>query len=202
MTIDLLRGVERFEDGYFRRHEERYGRLVEEGQAPGTLFIACSDSRVLPSRITDTGPGELFVVRNVGNLVPPFGATDADPGVAAAVEYAVEILGVSRIVVCGHSHCGAMRALYEPPPAERTGSLRRWLRYAREAKLEEEPSPDVLRRTEERSVALQIDRLRAYPPVRARVEADALDLHGWHYLMGEGTVRVLDAGSGRFAPRT
>lgn len=201
MSDELLRGVARFADGYFRQHEERYAHLVDEGQAPHTLFIACSDSRVLPGRITDTGPGELFVVRNVGNLVPPPGAGHGEHGVAAAVEYAVEILEVGRIVVCGHSHCGAVRALYEPPP-ETTPGLRRWLRHAEEAKLDEEPSEEVLRRTERRSVALQVERLRRIPAVASRIGSDALSLDGWHYLVEEGEVRVLDAGSGRFVSPT
>lgn len=200
MSEDLLRGVERFGEGYFRSHEERYRQLVAGGQAPDTLFIACSDSRVLPGRITDSGPGRLFVVRNVGNLVPPPGTGNGEHGVAAAVEYGIEILGVGRIVVCGHTHCGAVRALYDPP-RETTPHLRRWLRHAEEAKLDEPLSEGVLRRTERRSVALQLDRLRAFPGVRERESAGALELHGWHYVIEEGAVRVLDPESGRFVAR-
>ena len=201
MSESLLRGLRTFRREVFPEYRERFRRLVEEGQRPGTLFIGCSDSRVVPSLLTDASPGDLFVARNVGALVPPF---DPDAGAhetAAAVEYAVRVLEVDDVVVCGHSHCGAVRALYEPPPVP-VPNVERWLEMAREAKLEGVPDgpPDetTLRRTERRSVALQLDRLAAYPVVRERVEEGALALHGWHYLLEEGRVEVLDVERGDF----
>lgn len=203
MPEDLIRGLRTFRREAFPRYRERFRRLVEEGQRPGTLFVGCSDSRVLPDLLTDASPGDLFVARNVGALVPPFDPDAGGHETAAAVEYAVQVLEVSDIVVCGHSHCGAVRALYEPPPVE-APNLERWLGMAREARVELEAGTSVdeatLRHTERRSIALQLGRLAEYPMVRDRVGEGELALHGWHYLLEEGRVEVLDAESGEFRP--
>lgn len=199
MTRELLDGLSRFKKDYFPRLEDRYRRLVEEGQKPGTLLIGCSDSRIIPDRLTDAAPGELFVVRNVGNIVPPFETDHGRHGVSAAIEYAVEILGVRDIVVCGHSHCGAIRALYEPPP-KMTPHIREWLELAGAAKIPEELSESVLRRTEKRSIILQLDRLMDFPGVRSRVESGEIAIHGWYYVIEEGVVLTLDIESGEFIP--
>lgn len=203
MPEDLIRGLRTFRREAFPRYRERFRRLVEEGQRPGTLFIGCSDSRVVPDLLTDASPGDLFVARNVGALVPPFDPDAGGHETAAAVEYAVQVLEVSDIVVCGHSHCGAVRALYEPPAVE-APNLESWLGMAREARVELEPETPVdeatLRRTERRSIALQIGRLAEYPMVRDRVGEGELALHGWHYLLEEGRVEVLDPERGEFRP--
>lgn len=201
MTHDPVRGAESFRRERFPRHRERFRRLVEEGQSPDTLFIACSDSRVMPGLLTGADPGDLFVARNVGALVPPHDPEGEEHGTAAAVEYAAAVLEVSRVVVCGHSHCGAVAALYDPPP-EAAPNLERWLRLARDARLDLDGAPDEedLRRTERRSVALQVGRLADYPPVRDRLDRGELTLHGWHYLIGEGRVEVLDRERGGFRP--
>lgn len=200
MTRELLRGLTRFRSDYFPRFAEHYRRLVEEGQRPRTLFIGCSDSRVVPDIITDAEPGDLFVVRNVGNLVPPYEADSGHHGVSAAIEYAVDILEVQDVVVCGHSHCGAIRALYEPPPAT-SPNLARWLELAEPATLDGELSETLLRRTERRSVVLQLDRLLDFPDVRRRVESGHVALHGWHYVIEEGRVHVLDMDRREFVPQ-
>lgn len=196
---DLLERLARFEKGSFPRFEPVYRQLVAEGQHPSTLFIGCSDSRIVPYLLMDCGPGELFLVRNVGNLVPPWDTAGDAHGTAAAIEFAVLNLHVRHIVVCGHSHCGAIRALYEEPPEE-ARHLRGWLKYAREAALPVTGSEEALRRVEQRSVVLQLTRLMSYPMVLRRVEQGALFLHGWHYLLEEGQVLVFDAASGRFLP--
>lgn len=199
MTRELLEGLTRFRKDRFPRYEDRYRRLVAEGQKPGTLFVGCSDSRVLPDLITDTGPGKLFVVRNVGNLIPPPESDASHHGVSAAIDYAVDILGVRDIVVCGHSHCGAVRALYEPPP-NLSRNLARWLELASGARVEGELSEALLRRTERRSIVLQLDRLMDFQNVRERVESGDLALHGWHYMIEDGVVHVLDVETGEFVP--
>ncbi len=203
MPEELIRGLRTFRREAFPRYRERFRRLVEEGQRPGTLFIGCSDSRVVPDLLTDASPGDLFVARNVGALVPPFDPEAGGHETAAAVEYAVQVLEVSDIVVCGHSHCGAVRALYEPPAAE-APNLERWLAMAREARVELGTGTSVdeatLRRTERRSIALQLGRLAEYPMVRDRLGAGELALHGWHYLLEEGRVEVLDPERGEFRP--
>jgi carbonic anhydrase len=197
MPHRLLEGLQRFHRDRYPKYREHYERLVAEGQRPGTLFIGCSDSRVVPDMLTDSRPGELFVVRNVGNFIPPF-AEDTDfHGTSAAIEFAVVVLGVTDVVVCGHSHCGAIRALYEPLPTA-TPHIARWLELGREARLEGELSEALLRTTEQRSVVLQLSHLMSFPMVRERVEAGTLSLHGWHYVIEAGRVAVLDIESGEF----
>lgn len=210
----LHQGLEQFRSEHYPRLEERFRRLAEEGQEPHTLFIGCSDSRVLPDLLADAGPGELFVVRNVGGLVPPRGT---DPSVAAAVEYAVRVLDVSDAVVCGHSRCGAVRALFDPPDVD-APELGRWLQHARPAAeravealgAEEEssssqearapgvPDRELLREAERQSVRLQVERLQELSPVRGAVAEGRLRVHGWHYRIGRGEVDVLDPDTGRF----
>lgn len=194
------------------------------GQHPKTLFIGCSDSRVVPYLLTGTGPGELFIVRNVGAFIPPYDGDLTDPhdamdahaptrpahgdsarqwvglhGTTAAIEFAVLSLHVERIIVCGHSHCGAIQAAYEGVPEEAV-ALRAWLQLAREALLPVQSSPEALRRTEQRVVVLQLERLMGYPMVRREVEKGKLTLHGWHYVIEDGEVHVFDVKQGNFVP--
>ncbi len=196
---ELLRRLARFEKKFFPRYEKTYRRLVDEGQHPKTLFIGCSDSRIVPHALMNCGPGDLFIARNVGNLIPPWDMSAGFHGTAAAVEFAVLQLNVQNIIVCGHSHCGAIRGLYEPPPAEAT-HLTAWLELARGAALRERMSTEVLRRVEQRSIVLQLERLMGYPMVERQVHAGDLFLHGWYYVIESGQVLVLDAESGQFSP--
>jgi carbonic anhydrase len=195
----LLQGLRRFKEEYFPLYRDEYRKLVTEGQHPTTLFIGCSDSRILPYQLTGTGPGELFIVRNVGNIVPPFSLEFGYHGTCAAIEFAVLSLQVKDIVVCGHSHCGAIRALYLPT-LEGSTHLAKWLELAQAAALPVTMSEEALRRTEQRSVVLQMERLMDYPMVRERVENGQLFLHGWHYMIEEGEVTILDVKSGKFIP--
>jgi carbonic anhydrase len=195
----LLMRLRRFHDDFFPDYKEKFQTLVDQGQHPTILFVGCSDSRLVPYMLTGTGPGELFIVRNVGALVPPYDGLHGLHGTAAAIEYAVLNLHVSHIIVCGHSHCGAMKALYEEVSPE-AKNLQAWLNLAREAALPVQVTPEALRRTEQRSVVLQLERLMAYPMVRQRVEQGQISLHGWHYVIEEGEVHVFDVQSGRFVP--
>ena len=201
MPDDLLQRLRRFHDDAFPRYEAQFRELVDDGQHPTTLFIGCSDSRLVPYLLTGAGPGELFMVRNVGALVPPCCGTHdgGHHGTAAAIEFAVLNLKVRRIIVCGHSHCGAMKALYEDisPEARNLGA---WLDLARDAALPVQPTPEALRRTEQRAVVLQLERLMDYPMVRSRVERGELTLHGWHYVIEDGEVHVFDVKAGGFVP--
>lgn len=199
MPEQLIEGLRRFRRESFPRFREHYQRLVAEGQRPSTLFLGCADSRVVPDLLTSALPGELFVIRNVGNLVPPFEADEGVHGTSAGIEFATTVLGVKDIVVCGHSHCGAIKALFSPPPAA-TPHVRAWLELARPAVAAGEPSEANLRRTERRSVVLQLERLLSFPVVRQRVERGELGLHGWYYVIEEGQVLGLDADSGEFRP--
>ena len=174
------------EPGYFTR--------LAALQAPEFFWIGCSDSRVPANVVAGLDPGEVFVHRNVANIVH-----SSDMNLLSALEFAVEVLAVREIIVCGHSHCGAIRALYTEPPAEAL-HMTQWLELGRDAVLPVTLSEEALRRTEQRSVALQLERLMDYPMVRRRVEAGDLYLRGWHYLIEEGKVLVLDVESGQFEP--
>lgn len=196
---ELLQRLRHFQSDYFPLHQQRFQDLVAQGQHPKTLFIGCSDSRLVPYLLTGAGPGELFIVRNVGALVPPYDGSRGLHGTMAAVEYAVLALQVERIIVCGHSHCGAIRAAYEGVPAE-ARALRSWLELLQEAVLPVQACSEALRRTEERSVVLQLERLMDYPMVRREVEAGRLTLNGWHYVIEQGQVNVFDVKQGAFIP--
>ena len=199
MPDELLERLQRFHHQTFPGAQDQFLDLVANGQHPQTLFIGCSDSRLVPYLLTGTGPGDLFMVRNVGAFVPPHDGSAGFHGTAAAIEYAVLQLQVSRIVVCGHSHCGGIRALYFGGPAG-ARNLNAWLELGRDAVLPVQDSPEALRRTEQRAVVLQLERLMSYPMVREAVEAGRLTLHGWHYVIEDGEVHVFDVHSGQFIP--
>lgn len=196
---ELLLRLRRFHSDYFPLHQQRFQDLVAQGQHPKTLFIGCSDSRVVPYLLTGAGPGELFIVRNVGAFVPPYDGSHGLHGTTAAIEFAVLSLHVERIIVCGHSHCGAIRAAYEGVPEEAV-ALQAWLKLASEALLPVQTSPEALRRTEQRIVVLQLERLMAYPMVRREVEKGSLTLHGWHYVIEDGEIHIFDVRQGSFVP--
>lgn len=199
MPDELLERLRRFHDHTFPGVQEQFQTLVKDGQHPTILFIGCSDSRLVPYLLTGTGPGELFIVRNVGAFVPPYDGSAGYHGTSAAIEFAVLNLKVSRIVVCGHSHCGGIRALYEEV-APQAQNLKAWLELGREATLPVQVSAEALRRTEQRAVVLQLERLMGYPMVREQVEAKKISLHGWHYVIEDGEVHVFDVKSGEFVP--
>ena len=200
MPDELLARLRSFQNDAFPQRRNHFRMLVDDGQHPTTLFIGCSDSRLVPYLLTGTGPGDLFLVRNVGAFVPPYDGSAGFHGTAAAIEFAVLNLQVTRIVVCGHSHCGGIRALYGEVNPE-AKNLTQWLELGREAVLPvAEPGPEALRRTEQRAVVLQLERLMNYPMVRARVERGDLALHGWHYVIEDGEVHVFDVQRGAFVP--
>ena len=198
-TDELLLRLRRFKSDYFPLHQQRFQDLVAQGQHPKTLFIGCSDSRVVPYLLTGTGPGELFIVRNVGAFIPPYDGSHGLHGTMAAIEFAVLSLHVERIVVCGHSQCGGIRAAYEGVPDEAV-ALKAWLRLVEEALLPVQSSVEAMRRTEQRSVVLQLERLLDYPMVQRAVEAGELTLHGWHYVIEDGEIHIFDAQKGGFIP--
>lgn len=197
MARDLHQRLKYFREHTFPRHAQEYRRLISSGQRPSTLLVSCADSRILPHVLLEAEPGELFSVRNVGNLVPPFENSTGYSSTAAAIEYAVLVLGVQDIVICGHSHCGAIKALYEEPPGD-ARHLAQWVRLAREAALPGARDERLLRRVEQRSVALQVERLLRYPMVRERVERGEVAIHGWYYSIEDGIVLVLDGGRHAF----
>ncbi|MET9817557.1 carbonic anhydrase [Streptomyces sp. NPDC006355] len=168
-------------------------RKLAEGQYPEALFITCSDSRVIPALITGARPGEIFELRNAGNIVPPYGRPGAS-GEAATIEYALEVLGVQDIVVCGHSHCGAMGALKSGDDLSALPGVDAWLRIARPeltSVLDTAPDDPSLPEVSQSNVVNQLAALRTYPVVRQRLDSGRLRLHGWHYEVDTGFVHEL-----------
>ena len=197
----LLDGVRRFQQQAFPEHSELFQELAT-GQDPHTLFITCADSRISPEMITQTQPGELFVCRNIGNVVPAYG--EMMGGVSAVVEFACVALEVTDIVVCGHSDCGAMKALLNPDSAQlkRMPTVRSWLRNADAARsVVEVTQPDLqgddfVQALVEQNVRTQLSHLRTHPSVAARVAMGKLRLHGWVYGIGNGSVSVIEGEDG------
>jgi len=203
----FAKGHESFRKIKFAKNEERFKALVERGQNPKALFIGCSDSRVMPALITGSKPGDLFIVRNIGNFVPPF-QPDADyHATAAAIEYAVSVLGISDIIVCGHSHCGAISALYKEikNTPENIHTIK-WLELGQEAKkvatltCQNEDKEELLRYTEKLSVVFQLENLLTYPAVKRGVEEGRIYLHGWHYDIENGNIEYYDDENYEFKP--
>jgi len=193
------KGHEEFKRVKFKANEDRFKKLVSEGQNPKALFIGCSDSRVMPNMITSTDAGDLFIVRNIGNFVPPFKPDSDFHSTAAAIEYAVSILGVSDIIVCGHSDCGAIKAVYQSPQAspENIHTIK-WLELGGMAKhvaktaLPSADKSELLDYTEKVSVIFQLENLLSYPAVKRGVEEGKLFLHGWHYDLATGNILYYD----------
>lgn len=199
--VGLLKGVEDFSRNVFPETQQLFNELAE-GQSPHTLFITCADSRVVPEMITQTQPGELFVCRNIGNIVPGYG--EMLGGVSAVVEFAVAVLRVRHVVICGHSDCGAMKGLLNPESTKDLPTVEAWLRNAQAARsavfARKIEGPEAIGAVIEENVRLQLVHLRTHPAVAAALANEAIQLHGWVYDIGEGTVSVLDAESDRFLP--
>ncbi len=202
----LIQGIVEFRRTVQEGYREAFGRLAI-GQSPDTLFIACSDSRVVPNTFASTNPGDLFVLRNVGNLIPPcdrHGLSVGDEAEAAAVEYAVEVLKVSDIIVCGHSECGAMRALIGDRNQLEMPNLRSWLRHGDIAfdqlragtYLDSELSEH--NQLSQLNVLLQMEHVKSYPSVRRRIQAGSLAVHGWWFEIGRADVHAYDEKRKRF----
>ncbi|MEU3949003.1 bifunctional SulP family inorganic anion transporter/carbonic anhydrase [Streptomyces sp. NPDC029526] len=200
---ELVRGISAFQRDTAPLVREELARLARDGQRPSQLFLTCADSRLVTSMITSSGPGDLFVVRNVGNLVPPPGEESGDDSVAAALEYAVEVLAVRSITVCGHSGCGAMQALLDAPPADACTPLSRWLRHGRPAltrlegtdapaeRLAGGPPRDAVERLCLSNVVQQLDHLRAHTSVARAVREGRLDLHGMYFDVADAQAYLL-----------
>ncbi len=200
----LFDGVREFRDNVFPERREQFEELAK-GQNPRILFITCADSRVVPEMITQTEPGELFVCRNIGNIVPAYG--EMMGGVSAVVEYAVVALGVSDIVVCGHSNCGAMAGLLrDPAKLDSMPTVRSWLRNAHAARSVVEvlhpelEGDDKIQALVEQNVVTQLQHLGTHPAVAAGVAAGKLELHGWVYDIETGSINLHDVSQGKMVP--
>lgn len=208
MMHPLIEGVHRFRNEEFGNYRSLFQRLSREGQSPHTLFITCSDSRVLAELITQSQPGDLFVVKNVGNIVPPAAVTGSTNSTAAAIEFAVETLKVSDIVICGHSQCGAMTALMSGMPnGDKMPHLREWLTLAepvREtmrtqyAHVQDEAQRRDLAGCE--NVLFALENLHSYYCVQDRLMDNSLRLHGWFFKIATAELLAYNPDTRQFSP--
>jgi carbonic anhydrase len=190
---NLLPGLRKFSESEFKNKQSLFETL-SKGQSPHTLLITCSDSRIDPNLITQTEPGEIFVVRNAGNIVPPFGSSLG--GEEAAIEFAIDGLKVTNVVVCGHSHCGAMAGLMDRVNIESLPSVKKWLGHAQATRRRIEATPEGkntdLKKVIEENVLVQADNLKTHPAVSAALRQGRIRIFGWMYHFENGSVTVYD----------
>jgi carbonic anhydrase len=202
----LIQGYDAFRTGRLPAEQSRYRELAERGQSPEIMVIGCCDSRVSPEVIFDARPGELFVVRNVANLVPPYSPDDTYHGVSAALEFAVGALRVKHIVVLGHALCGGVRAFAEESAPLSPGDfIGKWMSLIAPAAERlgprgDVPPADYLARLEQASIANTLDNLLTFPRLRRLIERGRVTLHGAYFAVATGELLVLDRQSGQFGP--
>jgi carbonic anhydrase len=201
----LVNGVLSFQRDVVASNREQFEQLQDK-QTPFALFIACSDSRVAPEILTQREPGDIFVVRNAGNIIPSYGP--AAGGVSASIEYAVAVLGITNIVVCGHSNCGAMKAVLQDDKLDNLPAVASWIKHAAAAKeivntVMPDASPEErLNAVVHENVLCQLRNLQTHPVIAAGVATNRLRLFGWVYNIETGSVDTFDAASGQFVPLT
>lgn len=200
----LVRGFLKFRTEVFGKKKDLFTRL-SENQTPRALFITCSDSRVDPTLLTQTDPGELFILRNAGNMVPPYGSMQG--GSTATIEYAMAVLKVPHIIVCGHTDCGVMKALLHPEEVSDLPAVKEWIgqaettrRMMREYYVDLQGNERLIKTTQE-NVRSQLDHLRTHPSVALLLRKKKVDLHGWVYSISTGDVWVYDLNSEQFTSR-
>jgi len=195
----LIDGVAKFKSEVVPEHQALFDKLAT-GQSPDVLFITCADSRIDPAMITQTMPGDLFVCRNAGNVVPPH--SQNIEGTAASIEFATAVLGVKHIVICGHTDCGAIQGAMAPQNLDAIPRVQDWVDNSRAAvkaaeAIQGEGQVDLLTATE-RNVVLQMAHLNSHPAVAARLAAGDIDVHGWVYHIADGDVTAYDAETDSF----
>jgi carbonic anhydrase len=199
----IAQGVAKFQTEIFPTQRELFERL-RLGQEPLALFVTCADSRVNPNLVTQTEPGEIFIERNPGNMVPPY--VEFVGGVTAGVEYAMLALKVPLIVVCGHTDCGVMKALLHPEQVESMPGVQRWMSHGFAARhlmlrnFSDASEEDQLSHITELNVLRQIEHLKTHPSVRSRLGNGEIEIRGWVYDIGNGSIREADPESGKFEP--
>jgi len=198
----LLAGINRFRNNVFPERKAVYERVIREGQKPHALFLTCADSRIDPELLTQSGPGEMFVSRNIGNIVPPYG--ESTGGMAAVIEYAGTVLEISQVVVCGHTGCGAMQGLLHPEKLASLPLVKSWLRNGEaalsvvQARRTARDEWATLEELTEENVLLQMSHLRTYPLIAGRLAQGTIALSGWVYDIAHGTVRIYDESQRKF----
>jgi carbonic anhydrase len=200
----LIQGLHQFQTNYFTEHRDLF-ELLSQGQHPRVLFITCSDSRIDPNLMTQAEPGEMFIIRNAGNIIPPYNATNGGEG--AAVEYAIHALGIEEVIVCGHSHCGAMKGLLQIGKlAEEMPAVYEWLKHAEATRrtvkehYQDYEGEELLNVTTKENVLTQLENLRTYPVIYSRLKSGQLKLHGWFYEIETGEVLEYNAALQKYVP--
>ena len=200
----LIRGNKLFRKYHFTDFEEELNDLIKHGQKPQALFITCCDSRITPDLMLGSKPGDLFVMRNIGNFVPPYEKDCSFHGTASAIEYAISVLGVSNIIVCGHSQCGACKSLHEPiPQDDNFQNIRKWLELGKKAKemtLKQQfkTKEELYTATERNSLICQLENLETYPAIQERIKAKQLKLYAWYYNLSDGSIEYYDKNSNTY----
>jgi carbonic anhydrase len=204
---ELIAGYRRFRNGYYRANEERLTALATEGQSPAVAIVGCCDSRVDPAVITDSAPGDLFVIRNVANLVPPCEGEGNWHGTSAALEFAVTGLEVEHLIVLGHARCGGIRALLEDNAPTGDGHfIAHWMQIADSARqvaleaADPRSMDERARLCELESIKISLTNLASFPWIQKRLEQGRLKLHGWYYDMKSGELLFLDQRDNRYKP--
>ena len=197
----LKEGVRHFRRNVYEENAEAYQLAASTPQKPHTLIVACADSRVDVETITNSGPGEVFITRNIGNMVPAYG--EMLGGVSAVIEYAVSALGVKHVVICGHSDCGAMKALLHPEATETMPTVKSWLNNGKAAlsvaeSLQTEGGRELLPVLTEQNVLMQLAHLKTHPSVAGAMARGDLTISGWVYDIGSGEVRIAEEESREF----
>lgn len=205
----MILGNELFQKSFFKAYEKEFLQLAHKGQTPKALYIGCSDSRVLPNLITGSAPGDLFVVRNIGNFVAPYKPDEDFHSTASAIEYAVSILEVKNIIVCGHTKCGAIEAIHTKSCATNPELIhtKTWLTLGDSAKSQailalglNADKEALCRLTEKLSVVSQLENLLTYPSVKKRVDDGIIAIHGWIYDIQSGEIEYYDPEISQFLP--
>jgi carbonic anhydrase len=198
----ILRGLQHFQTQIFPKNAEEFQRLANKQQRPIALLITCSDSRINPNLVTQTDPGDLFLLRNAGNIIPPFGASAG--GEAATIDYAVSVLGIKHIIICGHSHCGAMQALLRAKQEKLSSAVSNWFQHAEstrriiEEKFADLSGEELVERAAEQNVLVQLAHIQTHPSVAAALATGAMSLHGWYYRIETGETRYYSPSERRF----
>ena len=204
----LIKSHKQFKKKYGKKYSSLFQKLVDEGQSPKTLFIACSDSRVVPNLITYTKPGDLFIARNIGNFVPPFNPDSEASATPAVIEYALSVLNVDNIILCGHTHCGACKSLHQDIPDDdiEMSNIKKWLRFGESAKEQalafvgKKDKEKLYAATEKFNVIEQLKNLLTYPAVKRKVAEGEIFVQGWYYHLDNGELEYFDPVEHRFLP--
>lgn len=199
----IINGLNDFQQNYFKTHQDLFERL-SQGQTPEILFITCSDSRIDPNLLTQTEPGELFIIRNLGNIIPPHGTLNSSEG--AGIEYAVQALNIKEVIVCGHSHCGSMKGLLQLQSlSDEMPLVYDWLKHHGEStrrlvreNYHDYSEEDLLNVAIQNNVLTQIENLETYPVIRSRLHAGKLRLHAWVYEIETGKILAYDVNQNQF----